>query len=546
MLQWNGSTWACSNAGTGTITGVFGGTDLTGQGTSGNVTLNLDITKVPQLATANIFAAKQSISSGDLALGNGNIDLPDTNGSGAGVITLGGFAFAHVCCPSTHGNTFVGISAGTFASGVLQNTAEGYQALSSNAGNDNTASGAYALNSNGNGNNNTASGAVALYLNTSGTDNTATGYQALQSNSTGSYNTATGVQALAANTTASGNTASGYQALAANTTGIENTAAGYKALFSNTTASKNTASGAQALHSNTTGDANTASGYYALVFNTTGSSNAAFGFGTLQHNTTGTDNTAIGIGALYFNTTGNTNTAIGDAALEFNNTGSNNTALGVNAGPDPNSSNLTNATAIGANAIVSESNALVLGGTGSNAVKVGIGTATPTNVFTIAQGAGHAIADAWDTYSSRRWKTNIRTLQGSLGAIQRLRGVSYELKANGKHEIGVIAEEVGKVVPEVVSYEENGQDARGVDYSRLTALLIEATKEQQALIQKQSEQIRRQQRQIRAERTRGDAQQAEIAHLTSQVKAIQASLKTNSGRDAAVRTAAVQVPAVVR
>jgi len=31
-------------------------------------------------------------------------------------------------------------------------------------------------------------------------------------------------------------------------------------------------------------------------------------------------------------------------------------------------------------------------------VKVGIGTAAPSNVFTIAQGAGHAIADGWDTY----------------------------------------------------------------------------------------------------------------------------------------------------
>jgi hypothetical protein len=49
----------------------------------------------------------------------------------------------------------------------------------------------------------------------------------------------------------------------------------------------------------------------------------------------------------------------------------------------------------------------------------------------------------------------------------------------GKHEIGVIAKEVGAVVPEVVSYEENGKDARGVDYSRLTALLIEALKQQQ-------------------------------------------------------------------
>ena len=104
----------------------------------------------------------------------------------------------------------------------------------------------------------------------------------------------------------------------------------------------------------------------------------------------------------------------------------------------------------------------------------------PSNVFTIAQSAGPAIADGWSTYSSRRWKTNIQTLDGALAKVKQLRGVSYELKANGKHEVGVIAEEVGAVVPEVVTWDKNGKDAQSVDYSRLTALLIEATKEQQA------------------------------------------------------------------
>ena len=54
------------------------------------------------------------------------------------------------------------------------------------------------------------------------------------------------------------------------------------------------------------------------------------------------------------------------------------------------------------------------------------------------------------------------------------------VKAGSKHDIGLIAEEVGEVVPEVVAYEENGVDAKGVDYARLTAVLIEAVKEQQA------------------------------------------------------------------
>ena len=62
--------------------------------------------------------------------------------------------------------------------------------------------------------------------------------------------------------------------------------------------------------------------------------------------------------------------------------------------------------------------------------------------------------------------------------------------------VEVIAEEVGTVVPEVVTWEKNGKDAQSIDYGRLTALLIEATKEQQALIGEQKEQIREQQAQI--------------------------------------------------
>lgn len=62
VLQWNGSSWVCSSAGSGTITGVTAGTDLTGGGNTGNVTLNLDTNKVPQLAAANTFTATQTVS----------------------------------------------------------------------------------------------------------------------------------------------------------------------------------------------------------------------------------------------------------------------------------------------------------------------------------------------------------------------------------------------------------------------------------------------------------------------------------------------------
>jgi hypothetical protein len=132
---------------------------------------------------------------------------------------------------------------------------------------------------------------------------------------------------------------------------------------------------------------------------------------------------------------------------------------------------------------------------------VGIGTTSPSNLLTLKQGGGSALGDGWSVYSSRRWKTNIQTLHGALAKVEQLRGVSYDLKANGKHEVGVIAEEVGAVVPEAVSYEDNGKDALGVDYSRLTALLIEATKEQQGAFRQQQAALTTALRQIKQQQS---------------------------------------------
>jgi len=66
--------------GSGTITGVTAGADLTGGGTSGSVTLNLDTTKVPQLATANTFTANQTV----------NANVTATNVTATGTVTGNG------------------------------------------------------------------------------------------------------------------------------------------------------------------------------------------------------------------------------------------------------------------------------------------------------------------------------------------------------------------------------------------------------------------------------------------------------------------------
>jgi hypothetical protein len=119
----------------------------------------------------------------------------------------------------------------------------------------------------------------------------------------------------------------------------------------------------------------------------------------------------------------------------------------------------------------------------------------PEGTLDVAVG-GLTLADAWTTRSSRRFKTNIQPLEGALEKVEQLQGVSYERKADGKHEIGVVAEDVDQVVPEVVSRDPKSQEVQGVDYSRLAALLIEAVKSQQAELRSQQAEIQRLRAQI--------------------------------------------------
>jgi hypothetical protein len=83
LLEFISGVWACASAGTGTITGVSAGTDLTGGGASGKVTLNLDITKIPQLAVANSFTGNQNVKGTVTATSTGNGVVGVTSSTGA-------------------------------------------------------------------------------------------------------------------------------------------------------------------------------------------------------------------------------------------------------------------------------------------------------------------------------------------------------------------------------------------------------------------------------------------------------------------------------
>ncbi len=119
---------------------------------------------------------------------------------------------------------------------------------------------------------------------------------------------------------------------------------------------------------------------------------------------------------------------------------------------------------------------------------------------------GRQITIAIAPRSSIRWKRNVQPLRNALDTVERLRGVSYEWKDSGENDIGLIAEEVGAVLPEIVEFEDDGRYAKSVQYSRLVAVLIEAVKEQQDQIDARDEAIEQLMTRVeRLERTQGNA-----------------------------------------
>ena len=78
-------------------------------------------------------------------------------------------------------------------------------------------------------------------------------------------------------------------------------------------------------------------------------------------------------------------------------------------------------------------------------------------------------------FSDERLKDNIETIDGGLSKILSMRGVTYT--RDGKDNVGVIAQEVEKVIPQIVMTADDEMRTKSVDYSRITAVLIEAVKE---------------------------------------------------------------------
>ena len=109
---------------------------------------------------------------------------------------------------------------------------------------------------------------------------------------------------------------------------------------------------------------------------------------------------------------------------------------------------------------------------------VGINDSTPSYTLDV-NGTIRATGDVIE-FSDARVKENVETVSNALDKVKAMRGVGYNKIGSEKRSVGVIAQEMLEVLPEVVHQDSDGMYS--VAYGNLVGVLIEAMKEQQAQI----------------------------------------------------------------
>ena len=121
----------------------------------------------------------------------------------------------------------------------------------------------------------------------------------------------------------------------------------------------------------------------------------------------------------------------------------------------------------------------------TNGLGVGVENSNVTHAITLPNNnnsSGAVKANSFISYSSIRYKEDIKVLDDPMSVIENLNGVSFKWKDSGQEDFGFIAEDVGKVLPSIVSWDENKKDAQGMEYLKLISFLIEASKKQNSEI----------------------------------------------------------------
>ena len=288
------------------------------------------------------------------------------------------------------------------------------------------------------------------------------------------------------------NAAEGTDALFHLTTGIWNSAVGFRALYKNATGVRNTAVGYQALYNtngsfNTHGKDNVGVGADALFSNTTGNGNIAIGFYALHDLTTGSNNIAIGTGALEYNFNGSGNTVVGDSFSSTYDT------VSVGRAPDIHCPQGFYFPGVDYASIYAQTDVEVgqylptdpfCGGTipdlTTNTVHINAKTAVYVRAVDGNPIAGSPVSidsngQLGVAASSERFKTDITSIHMASEAILALRPVAFrykkEIDPNRAAQFGLVAEEVERVNPDLVS-----RDAKGnpytVRYEAVNAMLL--------------------------------------------------------------------------
>lgn len=122
---------------------------------------------------------------------------------------------------------------------------------------------------------------------------------------------------------------------------------------------------------------------------------------------------------------------------------------------------------------------------------VGIGTTAPAYLLQVGNaGDGtEAQANAWNTLSDRSLKSKLVKINGAVSKVTQINGYYFNWKEglDTKKQVGVIAQEVENILPEIISKDNAG--LKSLDYGKLVPLLVEAIKEQQKTIVELTEEM---------------------------------------------------------
>ncbi|NVO08398.1 MAG: tail fiber domain-containing protein [Bacteroidales bacterium] len=401
-------------------------------------------------------------------------------------------------------NVFIGYLAG-YNNNASYNSFIGYQAGKANTtGQYNAFMGYNAGKSNTIGSSNVFIGNQSGTNSTSGSSNVFIGDSVGTANTSGDKNVFLGNFAGKSNVFGADNIYIGYQSGYMGLYGGQNICIGDYSGYNNTT-SQNLFIGEYAGEKNTSGSRNSFVGFFAGQDNQTGQLNSYFGQFAGMNNTQ-SYNTFIGYWAGGSNVNGEKDTYLGWRAGQGS-SGSNNVFLGYQAGEgNTGGSNVLIGYQAGyytgnkSNAlyIANSSTATPLIGGDFSTARVGINRMPTT--YTLEVGGtiwanGSTISAGASTWSDSRFKTNIVTLTNALFNVCNLRGVTYDWDNTNKNtsnfpkgkQIGVIAQEVEKIFPELVITGDDGY--KSVAYEKMSAIFIEAFKEQQLQIKNQQTEI---------------------------------------------------------